>query len=92
MDKKANLLANYETHKTRLPLYDTNFDEVCVICGARDNLRGLGDLGLPCRGPRATWPVTEEPGRAAPPPAAPLAAPPALPPSERGPLAWVEVD
>ena len=51
-DKVSSKFANgpHPTHVTRVSLDTSSYDEICVNCGARDEVPGgWGELAFPCK-------------------------------------------
>ena len=38
----------HDSHETRISMDASSYDEICVHCGATDNLGGWGNLAKPC--------------------------------------------
>jgi hypothetical protein len=38
----------HPTHKTRISIDASSYDEICVNCGATDRIGSWGDLAKPC--------------------------------------------
>lgn len=54
----------HPSHRTKISLDASSYDEICVLCGARDELMGWGSLVNECNGTeeeRAAYDKTREP-------------------------------
>jgi hypothetical protein len=56
-DAEKRVLSHYpdqlhESHKTRISMDASSYDEICTVCGATDGLGTWGRLRYPCLGSR----------------------------------------